>query len=80
MDNDMKGVVVLTMSVAAMVVLMAAEQGVVDAELVTEWGVVDAKLAVEWGVVDAELAVDAEVVGDIGGGCSDCWGWCTDGG
>ena len=31
-------VVVLTMSVAAMVALMAAEQGVVDTAMATEWG------------------------------------------
>jgi hypothetical protein len=69
MDDDMKGVVVLTMSVAA-------EWGVVVAEVIVgagavttaEQGVVDAVMAAEQGVVDAVMAAEQ-------GGCG-----CSDGG
>ena len=54
MDGDMKGVVVLTMSVAAMVALMAAEQGVVDIAMAAEWGLWMQRW---WLVVGAEVVV-----------------------
>ena len=58
----MKGVVVLTISVAAMVALMAAEQGV-DTAMAAEQGLWMQRWRLNGRVVDAELVVGAEVVG-----------------
>ena len=60
-----------------MAALMAAERGVVDTVMVAERGLWMQRWPLSGRVVDAEVVVGAK---DIGGGCSDCWGWCTDGG
>ena len=52
----------------------------VDTAMAAEWGLWMQRWPLNGRVVDAEVVVGAKVAGDIGGGCSDCWGWCTDGG